>query len=129
LQKKNTGKPVKSKSFILPYVIYPFDIMFSFGEPDDVLFRRLKSMGITEPELCNISGITQARTVVFNEGASIIRMKHIPKTSEDFGHLQHEIFHAVYFLFTRIGIKLCDKSDEAFAYTIQYLTEQVYKRI
>lgn len=103
--------------------------MFSFGETDKILFPKLRRKGISEPELCEISGITRARAVVFKEGPSIIRMKNIPKTAEEFGFLQHEIFHAVYFLFTRIGITLGDQSDEAFAYAIQYLTEQVYKRI
>jgi hypothetical protein len=120
---------MKAKNFTIPYVIYPFDIMFSFGESDKALFKKLKSLGIGEPSLCEISGITLARTVVFKEGPSIIRMQQAPKTPFQLGVLQHEIFHAVYFLFTRIGIKLCDKSDEAFAYTIQYLTEQVYKRL
>lgn len=120
---------MKAKNFTISYVVYPFDIMFSFGETDQVLYRKLKCKGITEPEICDISGITRARTAVFKEGPSIIRMKNIPKTAEEFGFLQHEIFHAVYFLFTRIGIELCEKSDEAFAYAIQYLTEQVYKRI
>lgn len=120
---------MKSKNFILSYHIYPFDIMFSFGESDKKLFPKLRRKGISEPELCEISGITRARAVVFKEGPSIIRMKNIPKTAEEFGFLQHEIFHAVYFLFTRIGITLGDQSDEAFAYAIQYLTEQVYKRI
>lgn len=103
--------------------------MFSFGESDKVLYRRLKEMGINDYDLCDISGMTTARAVVFQDGQSIVRMKRVPLTAEEYGILQHEIFHAVYFLFTKIGIKLCDKSDEAFAYTIQYLTEQVYKRI
>lgn len=120
---------MKSKNFTLSYVIYPFDIMFSFGESDKELFPKLKRMGIGDPEDCNISGITQARTVMFREGPTIIRMKRIPKSPEDFGHLHHEIFHAVDFLFTRISIELCEKSGEAYAYLIQYLTEQVYKRI
>lgn len=120
---------MKSKNFIIPYVIYPFDIMFSFGETDIQLYSKLKREGITDFSDCDIGGITKARTVMFKEGPTLIRMRHIPKSPEDFGHLQHEIFHAVDFLFMRISIELCDKSGEAYAYLIQYLTEQVYKRI
>lgn len=120
---------MKSKNFVLSYVIYPFDIMFSFGETDKELFTKLRKLGIGEPDACAIPGITTARTVMFKEGPTVIRMKWIPKTSFEFGVLHHEIFHAIQFLLSRIDLPLNDQSGEAYAYLIQYLTEQVYKRI
>lgn len=120
---------MKPKNFILPYHIYPFDVMFSFGETDKELFPKIKKMGIAEPEACQISGITTARTVMFREGPTVVRLKWIPKSAFEWGILHHEIFHAVQFIMSRISIELTDQSGEAFAYLIQYLTEQVYKRI
>lgn len=120
---------MKQKNFTLSYVVYPFDIMFSFGETDKELFPKLRRMGIKEPEAAQISGITTARTVMFAEGPTIVRLKWIPRSAFECGVLHHEIFHAVHFLLSRISIELCEQSGEAFAYLIQYLTEQVYKRI
>lgn len=117
----------KGINFIISYVIYPFDCMFSFGETDDQLFKLLRKKGISDPEECKIHG--NARCVMFAGGQTVVRLKSIPKMPHEFGWLQHEIFHAVEFLLNRIGVELCRQSDEAYCYLIEYLTKEVYKRI
>lgn len=53
----------------------------------------------------------------------------MPKSVTDYGTLAHEIFHAVTFILTRIGMSLTNESDEAYAYLIGYLTKEIYKHI
>jgi hypothetical protein len=63
-------------------------------------------------------------------GASVIRLKSIPKTPEDFGRLQHEITHVVMFLLYHL-LHTPHNLDttEAYSYLTQYITEETYKRI
>lgn len=118
---------LKGKNFIIPYVVYPFDYMFSFGQSDENLFKLLRNKGIVDPEVVIIRG--NARCVMFENGQTVIRLRVVPSKPHEYGYLQHEIFHAVDFLFNRIGIELSEKSNEAYAYLIEYLTKEVYERI
>jgi hypothetical protein len=120
------------KNFIVPLVVYPFDVMVSLGETDKELFDKLRKKGISEDELQEVvlKRTTLARYCLFDCGASLIRMRNIPKTNSEYGHLQHEIFHAVSSILWSIGMKLEIKtSDEAYAYLIGYLTQEIYKMI
>lgn len=125
----------KIYNFIVPHGTYPFDVMVSIGETDEQLFSKLKSKlpsqyhdSILEYAAYNTIGY--GRFAMFPTGASLIRIKEKPKTARYQGFLAHEIFHAVEFLFERIGLKHdSDISGEAWAYQIQYLTEKIYERI
>lgn len=118
-------------NFIIPLVIYPFDIMFSFSETDDVLEKALKKYKIDigdapwKLESVRVKG----RTCVFNSGQTLIRMPNIPSSCRDYGTLQHEIFHAIEFLFDRISVQHHIDSGECWAYLIGYITEEVYKKL
>ncbi len=121
------------KNFIISLDIYPFDVMVSVGEEDDTLFKRLRKLSISEDEFEMTRFDTEngrGRYCLFKTGASLIRLKQEPKTPEQFGTLQHEIFHCASSILWRVGIKLKMKySDEAYAYLIGYLTEKIYYRL
>lgn len=123
----------KKLNFILALVVYPFDIMFSFNQTDAELGKVLNRYGelpIDEIELCRLAENGRGRFVHFSMGASLIRLKDYPETPQHYGHLQHEIFHAVMVIFEKVGMEYTfRKSDEAYAYLIQYITEQVYENI
>lgn len=78
--------------------------------------------------ILTLSANCNGRTVHLDGGQTMIRMNGKVKTPEQFGTLAHEIFHAVDFIFTRLNMKLSRDSDEAFAYAIGYVTEQIYKK-
>lgn len=59
----------------------------------------------------------------------VIRMANYPITVIDYGILQHEIFHAADLALRHMGITLSDDSDEAYAYLIEYLTTEIYKKL
>lgn len=118
-------------------VVYPFDIMFSINETDKQFKKSIESKLHPEhfdqfmtdtsiPKMENSIPGT-ARTVRLSSGQTIVRINHFENTPQMHGVLAHEIFHAIEFLFRRIEIVLCNKSDEAYAYAIGYLTEQFYK--
>jgi len=119
-------------NFVLNYGVYPYDVMFSFGETDKQLFSRLEKVvpdqykdDIKLCALNNRAGIC----IQFGFGASIIRMPNIPKTPFDQDTLAHEIFHAVSGLLRRIGLEHTSDSEEAYAYAIGFLTKGAYEAI
>ena len=123
---------MKSKNIIVPLVLYPFDVMLSFGETDVKLENTLKpylSQYALDEGLHLIDEGTYAKCIHYSTGHTIIRMRQIPKTAEHYAALQHEIFHAADFILARVGMELCPKSREAYAYLIDYITKQVYTQI
>lgn len=120
----------KSLNIIIPLIVYPFDVMVSIAESDDVLFDKLKTKGI------DITGIDfshsssqKGRTIIFRSNQTLIRIYKLGETPEFYGTLAHEIFHAVEFIAEKIGLKLTDDSDEAYAYLIGYITTEIYKHL
>lgn len=118
----------KSINFIVPLVIYPFDVMVSLGQSDEELKNTISKYDIDWSDNMKVKG--SGLFYMSDRNQSLIRMKCIPESDIDFGYLQHEIFHAVTFILYRIGMKLVLlKSDEAFAYLCQFLTVEIYGKL
>jgi|DEB0MinimDraft_3_1074331.scaffolds.fasta_scaffold159229_2 hypothetical protein len=128
-----TKKEIKKQMFFIHHGTYPFDILVDIGIHTDKQLQKFlkKEKGITlDPdsiealETCSITG---GRTVMLSGGATIMRVSNDSDTFHEF--LAHEIFHAVEFLFDRIGIQLSRESSEAYAYQIGWLHNQVYQKV
>ncbi len=121
-------------NFIIPFHIYPFDVMFSIGESDLLLRNTLLTY-------CNIERIDELMDSIelkssfglsvrlWSGSAFLIRLKINKNTSKFRATVNHEIFHVVHSLLSGIGMKLTDDSEEAYAYLIGYVTEQFYLQI
>lgn len=124
-------------NFIIGLHIYPYDIMFSVGQSDKGFLKSLKAalpkeymVDVMNDDIVHLPKECRGRT--FHHligGQTIIRLPGKPDTPEQFGTVSHEIFHAVDFIFRRIGLQLTAESDEAYAYLIGYVAEQFYKEI
>ncbi len=118
---------------IIPLVIYPFDVLISFNQTDEELGKVLRRLGVKEHEDVNwkmerVTGV--GRTCRFEHGGTMIRLKNFPDSSFDYGCLNHEIFHAVCYIMDAVGMPLqVGVSDEAYAYLIGYLTQEIMKAI
>lgn len=119
----------KLKNFIISYHVYAYDLMVSLGQTDKELSRDLKKYGMEFNDDLKAGIGSKGRAMMFNNGATIIRLFEYPTTNEHYATLQHEIFHAVVFLMNKVGMKLSDKSDEAYAHLIGYLTKEIYNKI
>jgi hypothetical protein len=126
-------KMKKSKlNSIIPLIVYPFQVMVSFNESDEELGKKLIRLGVdNEDHLWQFDRETQiGRACQFKCGALLIRLKKFPDTPFEYGCLQHEVFHAVTYLALSIGLVLeIGVSDEAYAYLVGYLTEQIFIEI
>lgn len=125
----------KTYNFIVNHGTYPFDVMVSIGETDEQLFPKLqkklpKEYYYSIPEYAAIKPTGCGRFVMFPTGASLIRLREVPISPKYKAVLAHEIFHAIEFLFDKIGLKHDpDTSSEAWAYQIEYLTSSIYEKI
>lgn len=108
-------------------MVYPFDLMFSFGQTDDELKVSLKRYGIKWQDILKLD--CPAMYIRLDRNQPVIRMGNYPITVTDYGVLQHEIFHAVDQILRYVGINLTNDSDEAYAYLIEYITREIYKKI
>lgn len=121
---------MKALNFIISYVIYPFDVMVSIAENNDTLRKKLLKYGAKIDDIdLTFHDCQQGRCIMFPGGQTLIRLYKYPKTPQGYGHLQHEIFHAVEFLMSKLNTPLTEDSDEAYAYAIDYLTTEIYKRL
>jgi len=126
----NKSKPL---NFIIPCVIFPFDIMFSINEPDERLEISLMRYGLdasaTLKEL-ETSSNSLGRTIRTDNDQVVVRMKKFDKSPKQLGALSHEIFHAATFVLESAGVDFrMDYSDEAYAYLIGYITQSVFEKM
>lgn len=124
----------KSHNFIIPFVIYPFDLMCSFGENNIQVEKALRAYNTLDDADIEAALFkeesTQGRAVQFSSNQMFLRLRYVPIDPVGFGCLQHEIFHVVNFLMDEIGMKYeTGKSDEAYAYLIGYLTKEIYSKV
>jgi len=138
-KRKPTHPNIMGRNFIVPMVVYPFDIMFSINQTDKEFSNSLSKklhkdhfdqfMSDAHMPHMESSNPGTARTIRLTGGQTVMRMNHWDGSAQMHGVVAHEIFHVIEFLFRRIEIKLCNKSDEAYAYAIGYLTEKFYENM
>lgn len=124
-------KALRKGKFIVTCETWNLEILFLIGHDSKYVNRTLmKIMGSVPDNLHEIdkSGAT-GRTYWKSNSTFVIWLKHWPVTAFQFGVLQHELFHVVDNSLRGKGIKLSDDSDEAYAYTIEDLTRQVYSKL
>lgn len=118
-------------NFIVPLVVYPFDVMVSVDQSDEA-FK--KSIGRYDIHLSDkgfkMNPKQTAFFIITSTNQSIIRIRRNVNRYELMGFIAHEIFHAVTFIMQRVGMKLkLLSSDEAYSYLVGYLTEQIFRKL
>jgi hypothetical protein len=110
---------------VISIEIYCRDVVVSIGQSNKQLFKELKHK-MTKSEFDYLfsdwdDNIAKGRTIFHDSGFTVIRLKDF----SDYGLIAHECFHAVCFIFNKIGMPLTKESDEAYAYLLQYLVNQI----
>lgn len=127
----------KSLNFIIPLVVYPFDLMVSVGETSDQWSKAISKRWKPEEIIDDINKrerpTQQGLSYVYTSPsclAAIIKLSRFDKRSPaDHGVLAHEIFHITTFVLAQCGLELNDNSMEAYAYLHGYITQEIYKKL
>lgn len=117
--------------FVVGHAGYPFDVLVAIGEKHERVvgwLKRHSDLCEQDADMLRMRTGGKGRTVMLTSGQSVIQLLRLD-TADDAGHLAHEVFHAVEFLMRRIGITLCEASDEAFAYAIGNLTYRIHEQV
>ncbi len=122
---------MKKQVFRVNHGTYPFDVMVFIGSSHEEVSRTLGGMvqDLKEEELELLKMDGEGRTGMLEGGQTVIRLKIVDDMTTFHKNIAHEVFHAVEFLFHRIGNKHRIDSGEAWAYQIAHLTEQIYKKL
>ena len=110
---------------VIPIDVYGHDIVVSIGQSDDDLYEHIReniSKKKFDKKMTNQKSI--ATTFKLKTGCILIRFKD---DIDNPGIVAHEAFHAIVYLFEKIGIEYAYESEEAYAYTLEYLTNQILK--
>ncbi len=121
----------KLKPFVVSVDIFKRDVLVCIGSTDEQVHRQLNGYeGVTAEDLSatafegpQVSG----RVTRISNGSVVLRTRDgcLPGDPT----LQHEIFHAACAVMDAAGITFSDDSDEAYAYCIGYLTEQINAKL
>lgn len=104
--------------------IYPYEIIISIGNSYKELKEKLSEILPKDmhKEIKRFKGEYNGRTIMFDSGQTVIDFKTI--NARD---IAHEAFHAVTFILGTIGMTLSEDSDEAYAYFLGFLVEEITK--
>jgi len=103
--------------------IYKRDILFFFNQADFLAFAEKEE--VYEEELFEMSELSDGKTVLTERWFIMCYISD----EENHWLIAHEIFHCVEFIFRQVWIELNSGSDEAYAYALQYVTEELYELI
>lgn len=118
-----------SNTFQIEPSIYPFYINVCVGSVDEAthFFKTCEEEMHHEAIEDFFDGDYSAYTVRLLNGDVCI---HFMETDEDLiPKVVHEAFHAVEFVFDRIGLAHSRASSEAYAYYLQYVFAEIYNKI
>jgi hypothetical protein len=110
---------------IIPLEVYGHDVVVSIGQTDKDLYEHIKeniSKKDFKKHMAKQTAI--ATTHKLRTGGILIRFKD---DIDNPGIVAHEAFHAIVFLFKKIGISFCYESEEAYTYALEYLTNEILK--
>jgi DNA primase len=110
---------------VIPIEVFGHDVVVSIGQTDEDLYEEIEentSKKDFDKYMANQKAI--ATTHKLRSGCILIRFKD---DIDNPGIVAHEAFHAVVFLFKKIGIEYAYESEEAYAYTLEYLTNKILK--
>ncbi len=133
--KSKKAKSAKAINFIVPLVIYPYDVMISINENYDQFGKAVITKwdatildDFKKNERPNGVGLTYSFTSDTHL-CCMIKIDNFKYDADGFSTLVHEIFHAIEFVLRKCGFELNSSSHEAYAYLIGYLTKQVFSKL
>lgn len=116
--------------FVVNCAVYPIDILVSFGDTKKQLCRELsKSLPEYIIKSLKEQEFKEGKSAMFPTGQVLLWLKKEPSSVEELAILNHEIFHCTCFILERVGVIYSENSDEAYAYLIQYITNQIYSKL
>lgn len=118
----------------IPMHLYPFNVVVSIGHTDKQLDTILRRKGVAAIDDRNMAlyGIGSAKYCLWpGDNLSLIRLKALPRSANDYGGLMHEILHVVISVLRVVGMQIEEGqgADEAYTYLMSYLVSRIMHSI
>lgn len=118
---------MKPITFVVDVSIYNTYVIVVIGDKKHIN-KYLSKHGFKKIDTSDVEGAA-GYTFQLEEGI-LLWLKHKPPfPAYHMGCLVHEIFHCAEFILSKVGIKLSNKSDEAYAYLMGYITENIFNNL
>lgn len=113
---------------VIKGTVYPFDLLVSFNQSDEDFYSEVRHLldDNLDKVFLNLDETVLARSYFTKNNISIVRFVNIDKDNIPHGLISHEIFHVTTFILDKANIKFSFKVDEAYAYLLGYLIDEVY---
>lgn len=118
----------RSLNHIVSNEVFPFDVMFSFGQTNEELEKTFKGFAVNTGNYFTHQ-LKKGMCTQFSNGQIIVRMPNYPRTPADYGTLQHEIYHAAHYMRSHMGDTFTPESEESYAYLVGFLTKKIYEQL
>lgn len=120
----------------IPVKIYSRSISCAIGYNDVELFplidKKLKGWCKNKAELKVIKDRVEGcggLAYMFEGGHLFLWVRSFPENANSIAVLSHEIFHIAEYILDHIGMELCWKTREAYAYLIEYITREIFENL
>ena len=115
----------KEKKF--PIDLFKHGVKVIFGSEEELLASAQKD-GLKEEvkESLKELGCFKMATFLLSTGDAIIYGKDFKHINSEYATISHEIFHAVSHVLRNVGIEHTPDTEEAYAYIIEYLTQEIF---
>ena len=121
---KNIFKVIKG-------TVYPFDVLISINQTDDEFYSEVGHLSDDDLEsvFLNLDETVLARSYITKNNVSIIRFMNLDKENIPHGLISHEALHITSYILKRVGIDFNFETEEAYAYFLNYIVDNIYSTI
>lgn len=116
---------------VIKGTVYPFDILVSINQTDDEFYSEVSHLSDDDLEsvFLNLDETVLARSYITKNNVSIIRFMNLDKENIPHGLISHEALHITSYIFKRVGIDFSFETEEAYAYFLNYIVDNIYSTI
>ena len=116
---------------VIKGTVYPFDILVSINQTDDEFYSEVSHLSDDNLEsvFLNLDETVLARSYITKNNVSIIRFMNLDKENIPHGLISHEALHITSYILKRVGIDFSFETEEAYAYLLHYIVDNIYSTI
>ena len=116
---------------VIKGTVYPFDILVSINQTDDEFYSEVSHLSDDNLEsvFLNLDETVLARSYITKNNVSIIRFMNLDKENIPHGLISHEALHITSYILKRVGIDFSFETEEAYAYFLNYIVDNIYSTI
>jgi len=122
---------IKPQQFVINIGVYRREILVCINYSDEEVESAVIEWGVDEQKAKEVATTRDfaALAYILDNRDCVIRLDATEINPKFHDHVAHEISHCAFAILDYVGIKLGNKSEEAYAYLIGYITREFYEKL